>query len=462
MSRLANHWIPTASGRAECRLCPHHCRPKDSRMGYCGVRGAVDGTIHTFNYGRSLPATEEVIETEAVFHYSPGARILSMGNVGCSLSCSFCQNWETSQVRHLNDKLTRQYTPEQVVELCLNNNIPVLSWTYNDPVVWHEFVIETSRLAQQAGIKTLYKSAFFIEEEPVEELIECIDIFSISLKSLSDEFYRKVTRSRLQPVLERIKQVSQSGRHLEISQLIIPQLNDNEHEIQQTVNWVSANLGTDVPLHFVAFHPAYQYTHVPRTGLRSLINARSIALSSGINHVYLGNIQDGCTNDTHCQACGEIVVSRYGLHTSRVALDEQGCCGHCGAQSSIGHPLPSNEEADPAAFAGIPGKKKSLTITWSEQLHSVHLLNANPSDNVDTLFIRALGRKKSREIKLASALDRILITRSHKDESGVEISWNSASEYRTIDLLDRAHYPTGLDDSSSTYQIMAVEDGTTP
>lgn len=462
MSRVANHWTPSTSGRAECRLCPRHCRPKNSRMGYCGVRGAVDDTIHTYNYGLSLPATEEVIETEAVFHYSPGARILSMGNIGCALSCSFCQNWETSQVRHLNDKLTRIYTPNQVVELCLKNRIPILSWTYNDPVVWHEFVIETSRLAQQAGIKTLYKSAFFIEEEPVDELIDCIDIFSISLKSLSDEFYRKATRSRVQPILDRIKQVAKSERHLEISQLIIPKLNDSEHDIKQTVDWVSTNLGNDVPLHFVAFHPAYQYTHVPRTGLPTLLNARSLALSAGIKHVYLGNIQDSRTNDTRCRKCGEIVVSRYGLQTNRVALDEEGHCILCGTQSGISNPLVNDKIPMPEAYPRIHEGKKSLTITWSEALQSVHILNTNPTDSIDIFNIHSIGRNAFREIGLASGLDRILITRSHRDESGVVISWDSESEYRLLELLDRAHYPTGLDNNVSTPHLMAIDDGTTP
>ena len=186
-------------------------------MGYCGVRGAVNGALHTFNYGLSLTPTEEFIETEAVVHFSPGARILSLGNIGCMMSCVFCQNWETSQIKHLDEAHIRRYSPQDLVDICLENEISIISWTYNDPVVWHEFVLETSALARKNGLLVLYKSALFIEEAPVNELIDCVDIFSLSLKSLSDSFYRKSTGARLAPVLSRIEQVARSERHLEIS-----------------------------------------------------------------------------------------------------------------------------------------------------------------------------------------------------------------------------------------------------
>ncbi len=460
MSRLASHWIPSTPGRAECRLCPHHCRPKNDRMGFCGVRGTVDDTIHTFNYGRSLPATEEVIETEAVFHYAPGARILSLGNVGCSLACSFCQNWQTSQVRHLDNNATRSYTPEQVVELCLENRIPVLSWTYNDPVVWHEFVVETSRLAQKAGIRTLYKSAFFIDEAAVEELIDCIDIFSISLKSMSDEFYRKATRSRLQPVLDRIEQVAASGRHLELSQLIIPKLNDSHADIRKTIDWVLGHLGRDVPLHFVAFHPAYQYTHVPRTALSTLLNARSLALSAGIRHVYLGNTQESRMNDTCCDTCGKILVRRFGLHAEIEALNAQGRCTQCGTPSPIGRVSSSTAVSNGAPVIAPHDLKKHLTITWREELHSVHIYRTAGHGIDDELQIRSLDGTLARQQRLAAGLDRFLITRSHKHEQGVVISWDTDCEYHPLELLDRAHYPTGLENEFPLNFSQAVDDGT--
>ncbi len=483
--RLAQHWIKFKENRAECHLCPRHCRPKDDRMGFCGVRGTVAGEIQTFNFGLSLAATEEVIETEAINHYSPGARILSMGNVGCMMACSFCQNWETSQTQHLDYKMVRHYTPEEVVKMCLKNNIPIISWTYNDPVVWHEFVVETSHLAQKHGIKTLYKSAFYIEEEPVKELINCIDIFSLSLKSLNDKFYRKHTKARLQPVLDRIKQVASAGRYLELSQLVIPELNDANEDIEQTIDWVIQNLGTDIPLHFVAFHPAYQYTHVKRTDIETLKRARDLAQEKGMKYVYLGNTYEADLNDTNCRHCGLILVKRYGLHASVENIDQNGCCTGCGEKTPIQHPLfnktggantslnnadimsrpkalPSeltSKKTDTVSLCSAeqmaqknemtrPGKaagslfNKQITIKWDKEQQSAHILQVKSMAKEDRLLIHSQGTKGVTEKILSHGLDRFIVSRQSEAETGIIITWESECEYQDLALLDRAHYPT--------------------
>ena len=451
--KAAQHWAVFNKYRAECQLCPRHCRPKNNRMGFCGVRGTVAGKIQTFNFGQSLAATEEVIETEAVNHYSPGARILSMGNVGCMMACSFCQNWETSQTQHLDYQIVRQYTPEQVVEICLNNDIPILSWTYNDPVVWHEFVVETSRLAQNHGIKTLYKSAFYIEEAPVNELIDCIDIFSLSLKSLNDEFYRKHTKARLQAVLDRIIQVADAGKYLELSQLVIPELNDADEDIEQTINWILQNLGCDIPLHFVAFHPAYQYTHVERTDIETLKRARTMALKKGIRHVYLGNTYEADLNNSTCQHCGALLVKRYGLHSCVENLDKDSCCTQCGKQSSIFYPfgilngvtsISKNKMVSSLKKQGECPKNKSFTIHWNKEAQSAHILQIKGTNNTDTLCIQSIGIDHVSLKTLSLGLDRFIVSRQSVDETGIIISWDSECEYRKLALLDRAHYPTSL------------------
>ena len=445
--RAAQHWKPFKENRAECRLCPRHCRPKNERLGFCGVRGTVNGEIQTFNFGQSLAATEEIIETEAVNHFSPGARILSMGNVGCMMACSFCQNWETSQIKHLDYQMVRYYTPQQLVDMCLQNNIPVISWTYNDPVVWHEFVIETSRLAQQNGIKTLYKSAFYIEEEPVKELIECIDIFSLSLKSLNEAFYQKHTKARLKPVLERIKQVAASGKHLELSQLVIPELNDSDQDIIETINWVKKHTGKYTPLHFVAFHPAYQYTHVERTDIATLKRARDLALAKGMQYVYLGNAYEAGLNDTLCQSCGATLVSRYGLHSSIIDLDETGCCSQCGTKSPIIQPVASHQATTNCEQANF---KNQIVINWSNEVQSAHILQVKAEVAKDTLRIRSLGANHPvLEKTLAAGLDRFIISRRSEDETVVVLSWDSDSIYHNLEVLDRAHYPTNLEQTQT-------------
>lgn len=438
-SRPAWHWNPLADGRVECRLCPRHCRLENGQMGYCGVRGAVGGALHTFNFGLALAATEEMIETEAVVHYSPGSRILSLGNIGCMMSCVFCQNWETSQIKHLDPRHIHHYTPQQLVDLCRKNQIGIISWTYNDPVVWHEFVVETSRLARQNGIKTLYKSAFYIESAPVDELIDCIDIFSLSLKSLSAAFYRESTKAELEPVLSRIKQVAASNRHLEISYLMIPGLNDSQDDLRRMIDWVLKNVGDQGVLHLVAFHPAYQYTQVERTQLSALIAAREMALAMGMRRVYLGNTQQSGANDSICTGCGAILVRRYGLIAQPDQIDGEGCCTRCGRPSPIIAPLAGVQpQRVPENGSDL---KQSLEFHWHSEAQSVHVVRSAGSAVDDRIRLRPLGDHPVVERTMSGGLDRFIVARQSADDKGVVISWESENQYQIAPLLDRAHYP---------------------
>lgn len=431
-SRAAEHWKPLdGAGRVVCGLCPRHCTPRPGQDGFCRVRGNVGGALHTFNYGRSVAATEEVIETEGVFHYSPGARILSLGNVGCMMTCSFCQNWQTSQVRHLDPDVVRTYSPEQIVEMCEEHGIGVISWTYNDPVVWHEFVRDTSRLAQARGIRTLYKSAFYIEEEPVRELIDCIDIFSLSLKSLNPAWYRQATGGELAPMLERTIQVHRSGRHLEVSNLVIPQANDSSEEIRKTYRWVLDTLGDRVPLHFVGFHPAYRYTHVGRTPVEILLQAREEARAEGVRYCYLGNVyRDGVT-DTHCPACGHRWVRRFGLSTSVEGLRPDGGCVGCGASAPIRRPF--DGQLRPAA--GVALGSRMLRYLWTSEVRSVHLAAEGPVE----AWVRHLNTPEVRRVRLDALLQRTIVARRSDDDPGIAVTFDG--ELSILPVLDRAHFP---------------------
>jgi pyruvate formate lyase activating enzyme len=408
-------------------------------MGYCGVRGVVDGALHTFNYGLSLTPTEECIETEAVVHYRPGSRILSLGNIGCMMNCIFCQNWETSQIEYLDPGQIRTCTPEQIIEVCRANDIDVISWTYNDPVVWQEFVVATSRLAQQNGLLTVYKSAFYIEEEPVRELIDCIDVFSLSLKSVSDDFYRNATGARLEPVLSRIRQVAQSNRHLEISYLVIPGLNDRQEDISAMLDWVLANVGDLVPLHLVAFHPAYRYTTVERTGLELLLTAREMAQKRGIRHVYLGNTHAKEVSDTICAGCGAVLVQRFGLIATPRQIDAAGCCTICGERSPISKPLDGVRR--PLEAAGTISGRHRLEFRWHNEANGIHVIRSGGAVGTDRLKVQSLDSGEGYERTLADGLDRFIVARSDEHDSGVVISWDSDNQYRLAPLLDRAHFP---------------------
>ena len=442
-SQIAMHWKPfnADSGRIECTLCPRHCKTSPGQMGFCKVRGNKDGEFQTYNFGKSVAATEECVETEAIYHFAPGARILSLGNIGCMMACDYCQNWQTSQVKYLDDNVVHTYTPEEIIRLAQLNNIGIISWTYNDPVVWHEFVYETSKLANKAGIKTLYKSAFYIEEKPVAELIEVIDIFSVSLKSMSPEFYKKITKGELQPVLDRIKQVKASGRHLEVSQLLVMELNEKSEDIKRTIDWVVENLGLEVPLHFVGAHPAFKYMHVERTPISILMNAHKLAKEAGLKYCYLGNVYEGGVSDTKCVKCDHLQVKRFGLTGEVLGLDAHGNCSNCGEASPIREPWMAKERArkEPGPINVVHASK----FDWTKDVKSVHLVARNKGQSkLANVQIKHAGGSHLESYQLGgSGLTRVIVSRASDSESGIEVSWDNDQEIDILPVLDRAHFP---------------------
>ncbi len=434
--KVAAHWqLIEEQGRVECNLCPRNCKLRDGQSGFCRVRGNRGGQLFTFNYGKSVAATEEVIETEAVYHFSPGKRILSLGNIGCMMACTFCQNWQTSQIRHLDVNAVKSYAPTDVLEICQEHNIEMVSWTYNDPVVWHEFVCDTSRLLRQNGIRTLYKSAFYIQEDPVRELIDCIDVFSISLKSMDESFYRQVTKGKLGPVLDRIRQVRESGRHMEISQLVIPKLNDAPAEIEKTARWMIDNLGNDVPLHFVGFHPAYRYTEVSRTSTETLLQAREVAFSQGIKYCYLGNVYQDGVSDTYCN-CGKLLVSRFGLSSTVVGITPTGHCSDCGDPSPIHFAL----EAQSLSCADRRDTRiadRQNRFEWTTEISSLHLsVKGRPVVEPFDVTVKHLGTPLVQNVRLGGGLERVLVSKKSHRSDEISITWNGPHDVHLFPVLD--------------------------
>ncbi|MDP8230600.1 MAG: AmmeMemoRadiSam system radical SAM enzyme [Candidatus Gorgyraea atricola] len=325
--------------RVQCSLCPRRCVIAEGERGFCKVRENKKGTLYAISYGKAVHIAEELMETEAVFHFEPGSRILSLGNVGCNLSCLYCQNWRFSQIEHLDENVIFDYTPEQVVKTALEKGIKVLSWTYNDPVIWFEFVMDTARLAKKHGIINLFKSAMFINPEALEQLMDVIDIFSISVKSLNSEFYKEFTGGWIDPVLKAVKQVFDAGRHhIEISNLVVTGANDSEKDYLQFINWVKKDLSADIPIHFVRFHPNYKYTHVARPSIDTLEKAERLAKASGIKHCYLGNVFMHEGANTYCSHCSNLLVERRGLNADAVGLKASNSgyiCSKCKSSTPI-------------------------------------------------------------------------------------------------------------------------------
>ena len=434
-------------GTVQCHLSPRNCVIKEGKQGFCGVRVNRGGELVTLNYGKSVAMTEESIETEAVYHYAPGARILSMGNIGCMMHCSYCHNWKTSQAKYVTDDQVHRYTPEKVVEEALARGIQVISWTYNDPVVWQEFVLDTAYLAQKEGIINLYKSAFYISLEGASELADVIDIFSVSVKSMNEDFYRKITTGRLQPVLDATKLVHQRGRHLEISNLMVTDLNDSEEEALKIADWILDDLGDpDVPLHYVRFHPDYRYTHVPRTPVDRLERARENALARGIRYCYLGNVYDNPAVNSYCPSCGELVVERYGLAAKPIGLTPNAKCTSCGEK------LPFKMIAKPAAarvqtVEPPESERERDPHLWRGDIKAVHLEIHNTEDVPRMVRVHIMGGERDgavlREVPiLPQSHFRFIVCKAAPDDVGVSVEHPRGVVMKYFEVYDRAHFPT--------------------
>jgi pyruvate formate lyase activating enzyme len=438
--RPASFATPLGEGRVRCGLCPRHCVTRPGQLGFCGVRGNHEGALVSYNWGKSVHATEEMIETEAVYHYAPGSRILSMGNIGCMMNCSYCHNWKTSQARQVADADVHHYTPQEVVDRALRHGIRVLSWTYNDPVVWHEFVVETAALAKRHGLLNLYKSAFYISEQAIDELLPLIDIFSLSLKSMDPAYYRKLTKGELAPVLAGIKQVHRSGRHLEVSNLMITDLSDDEGTARTVARFVLDELDASVPLHFVRFHPDYKMTGSIRTPIPRLERARAVALEMGVQHVYLGNVYDHDATHTSCHACGARQVERYGMVARGVGLAGSRCAA-CGAESGIRGGVAEPRALDPAV---PPPDVRLIEHRWQGDLRSLHVQVRNDDQVVRQVRHRPLGVTAGwNVVRLAPGEShRFILAKSSPDEAGVEVGVEPGIGSSLHDVFDRAHFPT--------------------
>lgn len=322
--------------KVQCKLCPRNCIISNNRVGFCKVRKNIDGTLYAQSYGKATHITIEKIETEAIFNYMPGADILSLGNFGCNLDCDYCQNWKYSRFEYTPEKEIHEYTAKQIIEMAKKHNIKILSWTYNDPAVWYEFVIDVAKEAKKAGIKNLFKSAFFLSKEAVENLCEVIDIFAVSIKAIDETYYKKFTKGWLQPILENAKIIHDKNIHLELSNLVVTDLSNNEKEYTKMIDFSLNNLSADIPLHFTRFHPDYKYTHVEKTPLEDVEAARNLALQKGLKYAYIGNAFESVGLNTYCPHCQELLIERFGLHTYvQDSLSSDGSCKKCGYKTNI-------------------------------------------------------------------------------------------------------------------------------
>jgi pyruvate formate lyase activating enzyme len=311
----------------ECTLCPRSCKLGDKERGYCGVRENMGGTYYTLVYGKACSIAVDPIEKKPLFHFLPKSSALSIATAGCNVNCKFCQNWEISQVR---PEQVQNYDlpPGAVVETAMKYGCPVIAYTYTEPVVFYEYMYDTSLEARKKGVRDVVITGGHINPEPLEELTKVVDAIKIDLKSFSQDFYTKYVRGELQPVLEAIKIVHKSSVWLELVYLVIPTLNDNSDDIHKMCQWILKEIGPDVPLHFSRFTPMYLIKNLPPTPVSTLERAHKIALEEGIHYVYIGNVPGHSAENTYCPHCKKIVIERTGYSVGKIAL-QGGRCKYC-------------------------------------------------------------------------------------------------------------------------------------
>lgn len=312
--------------KLECLLCPHFCKIAVGKTGICGVRKNTGNKIELLTYGVLSGYSLDPVEKKPLYHFYPGYNIFSIGSYGCNMRCDFCQNHHISQtVPSFSSSPVR---PETIVKDAMSavKNIGI-AFTYNEPVIWFEYMREVALEAKKEGLKTVMVSNGFVNSEPMNEIISFIDAFNIDLKAFNNNFYKKLTGADLEPVKRSLKQIVKAGRHLEITTLIIPGQNDDEKEMTMQSDWIAGELGKNIPLHLSRYFPMFKRDD-PSTPQDTLQKLSDIA-SKKLNHVYLGNTSSLNGQDTHCPVCGTIVTKRSGYKTDLVNLDSEGRCTKC-------------------------------------------------------------------------------------------------------------------------------------
>ena len=338
---LGRYWQATSDGRFRCELCPRMCRMAPGQRGFCYVRRATDAGIVLDTYGRSSGFCIDPIEKKPLNHFLPGTAVLSFGTAGCNLGCRFCQNWDISKARQ-HDRLMDRATPIQLATAAQKTGCRSVAFTYNDPVIFAEYAIDTAIECRKVGVKTVAVTAGYITRGARGEFFSQMDAANIDLKAFSEEFYKKQCYARLGDVLDTISYVAnETDCWLELTTLLIPGANDSVSELEGLTNWVRQELGPDVPIHFSAFHPDFKVLDRPRTSLETLVRARDIALQNGIHYVYTGNVHHPPTDCTWCHECGLLLIERDWYEVGKYSM-EGDCCGHCGARI-------------PGLFEGQPG-----------------------------------------------------------------------------------------------------------
>ena len=314
-------------GKVRCELCPTECVLGDYEVGGCNVRINRGGVLYSLVYGKPCSVHIDPIEKKPFYHFLPASKAFSVATVGCVLGCKFCQNWEISQAKPEETDFT-DLPPDEAVRQALLYKCESITYTYTEPTVFYEYMYDMSVLARKYGVKNTVHTCGYIKEKPLRKLAKLLDAADVDLKAFTEDFYGRICGGRLKPVLDAIVVLKEAGVWLELTNLIIPTLNDDMGQIRRMSRWIRDNVGPDVPLHFSRFFPYYKLKNLPPTPVNTLFDARHVAMSEGLRYVYIGNLRSKATN-TYCHNCGELLIERIGYFVKQSNI-AAGNCKFCG------------------------------------------------------------------------------------------------------------------------------------
>jgi pyruvate formate lyase activating enzyme len=319
----------------QCHLCAHHCKINNRKHGLCKVRENINGTLYTKVYGRTIARHIDPIEKKPLYHFYPGSKAFSIGTPGCNFHCVFCQNHEISQVVSPEIlKMGHPASPHEIVEEALQSGCKSMAYTYTEPTIFFEYNFDIARLAKEKGLQNIYVSNGYMTIEMLEMIGPYLDAINIDLKSFSDDTYRRLMGAHLQPVLESLKNIKKMGIWLEVTSLIIPEVNDSHTELHEMAHFIADELGVDVPWHISRFFPGYKMNDVPPTPMNTLDRAKEAGIEAGLNYIYPGNVPPTADQNTHCPRCNRVLIERSGYQILTGNL-RNGSCPHCGMKIAV-------------------------------------------------------------------------------------------------------------------------------
>ena len=323
------------NNRVQCNLCSFRCKLSEGYKGICEVRKNEDGTLYTLVYGKTIAKAVDPIEKKPLFHFLPGTKSFSIATVGCNFRCLYCQNWEISQYpRERNAIIGEDYPPESVVEDAIATGSKSIAYTYTEPTIFFEYAIDTAKIAKERGLKNIFVTNGYMTKEAIDAMAGLIDAANVDLKSFSDAYYLQICGgARVKPVLESIEYMKKKGIWVEVTTLIIPEVNDDPAEIMEIAEFIKS-VDPAIPWHVSRFHPAYKFDNVMPTAVEVVRNIRQIGKSVGLKYVYTGNIPGDDGEHTYCPNCGELLIARYGFEIVANTIKD-GKCPKCGEKIDI-------------------------------------------------------------------------------------------------------------------------------